>query len=46
MSLIFGFAPTKCKIIKATKDEISQNIDMVDIPLKGAADLRLKDYGV
>jgi hypothetical protein len=46
MSGLFGFAPTKCKIFKAIKDEHTENIDVEEISSKGASDMRLKDYGI
>jgi hypothetical protein len=46
MSLIFGFAPTKCKILKITKNDVTEAIDIEEIPSKGASDLRLNDYGI
>jgi hypothetical protein len=46
MSLIFGFAPTKCKIFKALKDEQTEKIEIEEITSKGASDMRLKDYGI
>jgi hypothetical protein len=46
MSLIFGFAPTKCKILKVTKNDVTEAIDIEEIPSKGASDLRLNDYGI
>ena len=46
MSLMFGFAPTKCKILKVLKNEATEAIDIEEIPSKGASDLRLSDYGI
>jgi hypothetical protein len=46
LSTLFGFAPTKCRIFKATKDDFSDKIEVDEIPSKGASDMRLKDYGV
>lgn len=46
MSLIFGFAPTKCKILKVTKDDVTEAIEIEEISSKGASDLRLNDYGI
>lgn len=46
MSLIFGFAPTKCKILKVTKYDHSDVIDIEEIPSKGSSDSRLNDYGI
>ena len=46
MSLIFGFAPTKCKIYKAHKDDQTEYIEIQEISSKGASDMRLKDYGI
>lgn len=46
MSLIFGFAPTKCKILKVTKYDHSDVIDIEEIPSKASSDLKLNDYGI
>jgi hypothetical protein len=46
LSPIFGFPPTKCKAFKVTKDEITDNLELEEIPSKGASEKRLQDYGI
>jgi hypothetical protein len=46
LSTIFGFAPTKCKAFKVNKDEITENLELEEIPSKGTSEKRLQDYGI